>query len=80
VIDDSGESRQLRVRSHDPALGPRRIDNNRQVEVRFERLLRERGVLREQRLGTGTIAVMRADALERALEELLQEGITIYAS
>ena len=80
VIDDAGESRQLRVRSHDPAIGPRRIDNNRQVEVRFERLLRERGVLREQRLGTGTIAVMRADALERALEELLQEGITIYAS
>lgn len=78
VIDDLGRERILRVQCHDPALGPRRIDHNREVEATFERLLAERGVLRVEHVGLGSISAMRADLLEASLEELLEEGITIY--
>jgi aminoglycoside 3-N-acetyltransferase len=78
VIDAEGRDRDVEVRCHDPAVSARRIDNTRDIEAAFERLLAERGVLRTTHVGTGMISAMRADGLEAALEVLLEEGITIY--
>ena len=78
VVDADGREHQVRVRCHDPAISKRRIDNTREIEAAFERLLAERGVLRVASIGTGTVSAMRADLLHAALGELLAEGITIY--
>jgi aminoglycoside N3'-acetyltransferase len=78
VIDESGRELLLKVKSHNPEVSRRRIDNTREIEAAFETLLQQRGVLHKVEVGTGAIWAMRADRLELALEELLGQGITIY--
>ena len=78
VINGAGVELPVVVRCHDPRFSRVRIDNDAAVEAHFVKLLSERGVLRMRSLGSGTVSAMRADALEAALEDLLQQGVTIY--
>jgi len=80
VIDAEGIEHQISVKCHNPAVSRRRIDNARDIEALFERLLAARDVLHTVDLGLGVVSAMRADRLQHALEQLLREGVTIYGA
>lgn len=78
MIAADGRRIETRVKCHLPRTASRRIDNTREIESDFEKILARMGVLATQAVGEGAISVMRADRLNAALAELLQEGTTIY--
>jgi aminoglycoside 3-N-acetyltransferase len=78
MIAADGRELNVSVYAHDPAVSKRRIDNTREIEAAFEKILARMGVLHTAPIGQGVIAAMRADKLHAALGELVKEGTTIY--
>ena len=79
VVDRHGREHTVTTLVHDPAVAATRIEKNPRLLAELRRILRERGILREERLGTGLASLLGARALEEGLEELAATGLTIYS-
>jgi aminoglycoside 3-N-acetyltransferase len=78
MIAADGREINVHVYAHDPTVSKRRIDNTREIEAAFEKILARMGVLQTAKVGEGVISTMRADKLHAALGELVKERTTIY--
>lgn len=72
IVDEAGRRRVVRTFVPDPALGPRR---NGDVFLPF---LRERGLVREGRVGRANAILVECATLLEALEAATREGILAY--
>jgi len=72
IVDQAGKRRVVRTLVPDPALGPRR---NGDVLLPF---LRERGLVREGRVGRANAILVECATLLDALEAATREGILAY--
>lgn len=79
VVDQDGREHTVTTLVHDPAVAATRIEKNPRLLAELRRILRERGILREEQLGTGLASLLGARALEECLEELAATGLTIYS-
>jgi aminoglycoside 3-N-acetyltransferase len=72
IVDEAGQRRTVRTLVPDPALGPRR---NGDVFLPF---LRERGLVREGRVGRANAILVECAPLLDALEAATRQGILAY--
>ena len=80
MIAADGRRIEGRFKCHLPKTASRRIDNTREIEADFEKILIRMGVVASVPLGEGAVWAMRADRLNSALAELVKEGTTIYGA
>lgn len=78
VIARDGEETIIDALAHDPIVAETRIDNCKEKEQQILNYGLETHVIRPGRVGRGDCYLISAAALERMLEELLEQGITIY--
>lgn len=79
VIDHAGQEKVVVTRVHDPKKASYRIDQHKGVRDVVRQFYQARGILSEVRVGDGTIYALRAQDLWYALQDMLEQGITIYA-
>lgn len=79
VRDERGVQTTVTLLVHDPAVAATRIEKNPALLATLRAKLLERGVLREEPLGSGVASLAGARGLETALEDLAATGLTIYS-
>lgn len=79
VIDQQGQQHQVLARVHDPLVAERRIDSRPEVLARMKAALKEKGILTEGMVGKGMSYVVPIPELLQVLNDLMRQGITIYA-
>ena len=78
VITAEAKKIIVNTKVHDPKVSKVRIDSNKKVESEIEKILLAEGVLKKTQLGRGTIMLMDALELEKSLERMLENKMTIY--
>jgi aminoglycoside 3-N-acetyltransferase len=78
VVFHDGHRRTVETRVADPALSPWRVDNFKPKEREFHRLMCDRQLVREGRVGMAQSHVLDAEKLFVAMQEWSARGITIY--
>jgi aminoglycoside 3-N-acetyltransferase len=78
-VDANGMELNVTTLVHDPEVSRHRIDANPANARRWHQLLLDRGHMRAVALGRGEVLAIRLSAMMEDLQQLLEEGRTIYA-
>ena len=78
VITTDGRKITVHTKVHDLKVSKTRIDSNKKVESEIEKILLKDGILKKAQLGNGTIMSTDAYGLEKSLERMLENKMTIY--
>jgi len=78
-VDEAGREHTVPVLLHDPTTAATRLEKIKAKEEEIYRYCHERGIVRTGKIGRATVHLIEARPLEELLEELVPQGITIYA-
>jgi aminoglycoside N3'-acetyltransferase len=80
IIDGSGKAQLISTYCHREDLAKTRIDHNRAVLTRVMRYFRNKGILKETKIGDRVSYLLNSNDIIKALGDMQKAGETIYAS